>query len=272
MVASDEDTHHLLQQTTRRQLIRQPVTFQEKGRSNMSGPERPRRTRESASSPKRKQRVRRRPKGREKGSACETRGTGQTVKRDASFFPSSKSEHKEVAWKRHADDDNAYSHHQADSERKSDRRKQRSDTSRGASREESGDKKVSKEERKTRFERQLEKARLKEDEILMQALFEKELRRVMREDESSNPARALRRRFRALSIAFHPDRHADKKCEHLRTFVKAQQALNAANSSLRGEADAVAWERTRCDLKIEEHDSREEERVGVLVVCAQLHF
>jgi len=106
----------------------------------------------------------------------------------------------------------------------------------------------------------------------MQALFEKELRRVMREDESSNPARALRRRFRALSIAFHPDRHADKKCEHLRTFVKAQQALNAANSSLRGEADAVAWERTRCDLKIEEHDSREEERVGVLVVCAQLHF
>lgn len=94
----------------------------------------------------------------------------------------------------------------------------------------------------------------------MQALFEKELRRVMREDESSNPARALRRRFRALSIAFHPDRHADKKCEHLRTFVKAQQALNAANSSLRGEADAVAWERTRCDLKIEEHDSREEER------------
>ena len=176
------------------------------------------------------------------------------------FFPSSKSEHKEVAWKRHADDDNAYSHHQADSERKSDRRKQRSDTSRGASREESGDKKVSKEERKTRFERQLEKSRLKEDEILMQALFEKELRRVMREDESSNPARALRRRFRALSIAFHPDRHADKKCEHLRTFVKAQQALNAANSSLRGEADAVAWERTRCDLKIEEHDSREEER------------
>ena len=86
MVASDEDTHHLLQQTTRRQLIRQPVTFQGKGRSNMSGPERPRRTRESASSPKRKQRVRRRPKGREKGSACETRGTGQTVKRDASFF------------------------------------------------------------------------------------------------------------------------------------------------------------------------------------------
>ena len=236
MVASDEDTHHLLQQTTRRQLIRQPVTFQGKGRSNMSGPERPRRTRESASSPKRKQRVRRRPKGREKGSACETRGTGQTVKRDASFFRvRSLSIRKSLGSATLMIEGSA-------------------------SREESGDKKVSKEERKTRFERQLEKARLKEDEILMQALFEKELRRVMREDESSNPARALRRRFRALSIAFHPDRHADKKCEHLRTFVKAQQALNAANSSLRGEADAVAWERTRCDLKIEEHDSREEER------------